>query len=525
MRKMFKVTAAAAMVGLMAFAAAGCGGGDKKAAVSNEVVKFGVTNFADNLDPADNFFSWVVMRYGLGECLVKFDEKMNATPWLADKWTISDDKLTWTFHINDKACFSNGTKLTGELAAASIQRTFEKAARAKSMFEYESIKGEGQNVIIKTKKPVPTLPGMLGDPLFIIVDTQTIKDRDTAKQGAICTGPYVVKSYSKAKAEMVKNEKYWDGEVPFKAVDILTIDDPNTRAMALQKGEIDFAINIAAGDLQLFKDKAKYNISEIASLRTVLAQINMNEGKPLHDPKVRAALIQCLDRETYNKVLLKDTFIPGKAPVPPSLDYGFDQLKDPNAFNPENAKKLLAEAGWKDTNGDGYVDKNGKNLEIDFVFYSGRAELPLYAEATQADAKKIGIKVNMKNVDYNVLDPMRRNGEFDLIISNILTANTGDPEVYLNWYWKSNINGSQPQNSTGYSNPQYDALSDKLAVEFDPAKRREYMIQMQQILLDDGAALFFGYPKTNMVSKAGLTNASIFPADYYWLTKDIAPKQ
>ena len=131
----------------------------------------------------------------------------------------------------------------------------------------------------------------------------------------------------------------------------------------------------------------------------------------------------------------------------------------------------------------------------------------------------------MKNVDYNVLDPMRRNGEFDLIISNILTANTGDPEVYLNWYWKSNINGSQPQNSTGYSNPQYDALSDKLSVEFDPAKRREYMIQMQQILLDDGAALFFGYPKTNMVAKAGLANANIFPADYYWLTKDVCPKQ
>ena len=145
--------------------------------------------------------------------------------------------------------------------------------------------------------------------------------------------------------------------------------------------------------------------------------------------------------------------------------------------------------------------------------------------ATLPDAKKIGIKVNMKNVDYNVLDPMRRNGEFDLIISNILTANTGDPEVYLNWYWKSNINGSQPQNSTGYSNPQYDALSDKLSVEFDPAKRREYMIQMQQILLDDGAALFFGYPKTNMVSKAGLANANIFPADYYWLTKDVCPKQ
>ena len=525
MKRLFKISAAAAMIGVLALAASGCGGGSsKKANVTNEMVKFGVTNFADNLDPADNFFSWVVMRYGLGECLVKFDNKMNATPWLADKWSVSDDKLTWTFHINDKVKFSNGDKLTAEIAKESLERTFKLSNRAQSFFRYAEIKAVGQNLMIKTGNPTPSLPGMLADPLFIIIDTK-VKDRDIKKQGPICTGPYAVKTYSKAKAVMVANPNYWDGTVPFKNAEIPTIDDPNTRAMALQKGEIDFAINIAAGDLQLFKDKAKYNISEIASLRTVLAQINMNEGKPLHDPKVRAALIQCLDRVTYNKVLLKDTFIPGKAPVPPSLDYGFDQLKDPNAYNPENAKKLLAEAGWKDTNGDGYVDKDGKNLEIDFVFYSGRAELPLYAEATQADAKKIGIKVNMKNVDYNVLDPMRQKGQFDLIISNILTANTGDPEVYLNWYWKSNINGSQPQNSTGYSNPKFDALSDKLAVEFDPAKRRQYMIEMQQILLDDGVALFFGYPKTNMVSKAGVANANIFPADYYWLTKDIAPKQ
>ena len=518
MKKMFKATAAAAMIGLLAFAAAGCGGGDKKAE-HKDTAKFGVTNFADSLETTDNYFGWVVMRYGLGECLVKFDKKMNAVPWLADKWTISDDKLTWTFHINDKACFSNGTKLTGELAAASIQRTFEKAARAKSMFEYESIKGEGQNVIIKTKKPVPTLPGMLGDPLFIIVDTQTIKDRDTAKQGAICTGPYVVKSYSKAKAEMVKNEKYWDGEVPFKAVDILTIDDPNTRAMALQKGEIDFAINIAAGDLQLFNNKDKYNISSIASLRDVLARLNVRPDKPLGDIKVREALLRSLDRVTYNKVLLKDTFVPGGPDLPPSVDYGYDELYkyDKNQYNVESAKKLLAEAGWKDTDGDGYVDKNGKNLELDFVFYSGRAELPLYAEATQADAKKVGIKVNLKNVDYNVLDGIGRKGEYDLLISNVLTLQAGDPEVFMNMYLKT----GQEQNGSGYSNPQFDALSDKLGVEFDPAKRRELVIEMQKLILDDAASLVFGHPQTNMVSNKSIANAEILPCDYYWLTKDI----
>ena len=522
MKKMLKMTAAASMVGLLALAAAGCGGGEKKATVSADKVKFGVTNFADSLDPTDNYCSWAVSRYGLGETLVRFDDQMNAVPWLADKWSISDDKLTWTFHINDKACFSNGDKLTAEIAKESIERTFKLNSRAQAMFQYDEIKADGQNLIIKTKTPVPTLPGMMGEPLFVIINTK-VADRDFRKEGPICTGPYAVKSYTKAKAEMVANTNYWAGQVPFKTMEINTIDDPNTRAMALQKGEIDFAINIGAGDLQLFKNKDKFNISEISSLRTVLAQMNMNEGKPLHDPKVRAALIQCLDRETYNNVLLKGTFVPGKAPISPSLDYGFDQLKDPNAYNPENAKKLLTEAGWKDSNGDGYVDKNGKNLEIDFVYYSGRAELPLYAEATQADAKKIGIKVNMKNVDYNVLDPMRNRGEYDLIISNILVANTGDPEVFMNRYFKTNVNGSQPENATGYSNPEYDALSDKLSVEFDPAKRRQYIIEMQQILLNDSVALFFGYPKTNMVSKKGIEGANIYPIDYYWVTKDIKP--
>lgn len=316
MKKLVKNSAALAMIGLLALTA-GCGDSGKGAA-NKDTLKFGVTNFADSLETTDNFFGWVVMRYGLGECLVRFDDEMNAVPWLAESWQISDDKLTWTFKINDKAVFSNGDKLTAEIAKESLERTFAKSNRAQSFFTYESIEADGQNLMIKTKKPVPTLPGMLADPLFIIIDTK-VTDRDFAKEGAICTGPYMVKSYSKAKAVMEANPRYWNGQVPFKHVEIPTIDDPNTRALALQSGEIDMAINIAAGDLELFKND-KYKISEIASLRTVLAQMNMNEGKPLHDPRVRAALISCLDRETYNKVLLKDTFIPGKAPVPPSLD-------------------------------------------------------------------------------------------------------------------------------------------------------------------------------------------------------------
>lgn len=499
---------------------AGCGA-DNSSSVDKGVLKVGVTNFADTLEPTQNFFGWVVMRYGLGECLTKFDEKMNVQPWLAESWSISDDHTTWTFKIREGVKFSNGNPLTADAVKKSIERAFEKNNRAATFFKYKEIKAEGQTLTIVTEKPMPNMPGFLADPLFIIVDTSAEGSRDFAKEGPICTGPYMVESFVKEKAVMKKNPNYWDGEVPFETVEIPSIDDPNTRAMALQSGEVDMAVNIAAGDMDTFRGNDKFFVDEISSLRTVLARLN-HKGI-LKDDKVRAALICGCDRETYNNVLLKGTFLPGKAPVPPSMDYGFDQLTDPNAYNPERAAKLLDEAGWKDTNGDGIREKDGQPLKLDFVVYNSRAELPLYAEAVQADLKKLGFDINIKTVDYNLVDQMGIKGEYDLLISNITTANTGDPEIFLSWYWKTNHNGDNPQNGSGYSNPALDAKFNELAAEFDKSKRRQLIIDIQQILLNDGAALFLGYPQTNIISNKALANVKMYPSDYYWITNIIKP--
>lgn len=513
---MKKLPLAAALC--LAVLTAGCGSDSEP--VNKDTLNFGVTNFAESLEPTDGYFSWALVRYGLGETLVRFDDKMQQVPWLASGWQISDDKLTWTFTIDEKAVFSNGDKVTAQRVKESLERVFARSDRAAVLFTYDSITDDGQTLKIKTTRPVPTLPGILADPLFLIVNTRA--ERDFAKEGPICTGPYMVQSFSKERTVMTANPHYWQGSVPFKNLNIVTVDDPSTRALALQSGEIDMAVTIAPGDLELFKND-RYHISEVASLRTVLARMNMAEDRPLHDVRLRAALISALDRETYNKVLLKDTFITGKAPVPPSLDYGFDELVDPNSYNVARAKQLLAEAGWQDSYGNGYVDKNGRDLELNLVYFSSRSELPLYAEATQADAKKAGIKIKLTNVDVGAFIQLGKEGAFDLLLSGFLTANSGDPEAYLNYYWKVNDNGSNPQNVTGYFNPHFEALSDQLAVEFDPAKRRRLMIDMQQVILDDAAAVFYGYPKTNMVSRQGLRNAEVQPADYYWITPAIAP--
>ncbi|MBP2660333.1 MAG: ABC-type transporter, periplasmic subunit, partial [Firmicutes bacterium] len=165
----------------------------------------------------------------------------------------------------------------------------------------------------------------------------------------------------------------------------------------------------------------------------------------------------------------------------------------------------------------------GKKLTVDFVVYNSRAELPIYAEAVQSDAKKVGFDVKIKTVDYNLIDKMGINGEYGLLISNITTANTGDPEIFLNWYWKTNTNGDNPQNGSGYSNPALDAKFAELSTTFDRQQRRQLIIDCQQIIMNDGAALFLGYPETNIISSTSIEGAQMYPSDYYWLTNKIKP--
>lgn len=493
----------------------GCGSqeGSKTVSVGNaNVLKVGVTNFADTLEPTQNYFGRVVMRYGLGECLTRFDDKMTVQPWLAESWSIGDDRLTWTFKIREGIKFSNGTPLTAEVVKASIERTFDKNPRATKLFACDSITADGQSLIIRTTEPLPCMPAYLADPLFIIVDTTAEPERDFATDGAICTGAYAVESYSKERAVMKRNDNYWDGAVGYPTIEIATLDDATARAKALEAGEVDVAVNIAANELDTFKGNDKFNVVEAPSLRVVFANLNQTPDRILNDTRIRAALIAGCDRATYNNVLLRGMFIAGKAPLPPSFDYGFDALTDPNVYNPVRAVQLLDEAGWQDTDGDGIREKDGQKLELDFVIDNDRAEFKIYAEAIQADLEKLGIGIKITGVERKQLEALSSNRAYDLLLLN-LTA--GDVETFLT-RWRTNED---------FGNPDYDAKLAQLLTEFDTAKRRQLLIELQQTLLDDGAALFLGYPKSNIVSAKHVEGVEIYPSDCYWLTKTLRPAQ
>ncbi|MGG5373305.1 ABC transporter substrate-binding protein [Enterococcus sp. AZ196] len=496
---------------------AGCGKEKEAESKKGTAMTFGVTSFADTLEPTEQYFGWVISRYGVGENLVRFNKEGKLEPSLAEKWSVSEDQLTWNFNIRKGVKFSNGTDLTPELVKKSLERSFELNDRSSTFFELDSIHVDEENILIKTKKPSAVVPGSLADPLFLIVDT-TVNTDSFAKDGPICTGPYAVERFDPTEeCKLVKNDYYWDGEVPLAEVTMKCIDDQATRSMALQNGEIQVAYNLKTENMEEFKNNKTIKMLELDSLRSTYSF--MNQKGPLKDLKLRQALIRGLNREAYAKKLLRGGATPGKAPIPATLDFGFDELKDENAYDPEAAKKLLAEAGYQDKDGDGYVEMpDGKPLDLEFVIYTSREELNVYAQAAQADLKNIGIKVTLNTVSYETLLDMRDSASFDLLIWNVLVANTGDPENYLreNWHSKS------PSNQANYKNEKVDALIDELAVTFDENKRRNLVIEIQQLIMDDAATIFFGYEITYLFYSNKVKGAELYPMDYYWLTKEIA---
>ena len=478
---------------------------------------------SSTLEPATNWNSWFVVRVGLGETLIRFGEDGSFEPWLAESWSVAEDNLTWTIKLKDNVVFSNGTPMTASKVVASIERLYEKEDPAnggtgnpQNYMTYSSITADDQagTVTIVTENPTPDMPGCLAYPWMLIMDVEGSEGRDIDNLGPVCTGPYIVESYTQdSDIQLVKNENYWDGEVPFERINWMIVSESATRLMALQDGSADLVIRLAASDRDILEAEGGYNIGIVAGSRLGYAHINFNGI--LGNDTIRKAILMAIDDETICDVTTKQTYSPGFAPVAPNLGYGYEKLSDPYAYDPDGAMAMLDEAGIVDTNGDGYRELDGQTVEFEYKMTANRSmDLIIQAQATQIEA--IGIKCNIVQVDSN--NDILNNRTFDICSSNEVTCPTGDPAKFLtHWYSKSNDNYSS------YSNAEYDRIFELLSVEFDEDARRDYITQLQQILIDDAAMLPYGYYNSDVCSSNTITGVICSSSDYYWITKDIKP--
>ncbi len=493
----------------------GCGGDtaqtDDKTTFTYGTVAYGVAMETTGTNPHNSYDGWATIRYGVGETLFKFNEHMELEPWLAESFEQVDD-YTIKIKINDAATFSNGKKVDGEAVKKCLEHLIENHDRAPRDLKISSITAEGNSVTITSAEKVPALLNYLSDPYGCIVDV----DAGFENRIAVGTGPYVAVKVTDTQIDLVKNENYWGAVKPkMEKIVVKSITDGDTLTMAMQNGELDAVQGLPYSSLKLFQND-KYKLSQVETSRVYQAAFNFDTPE-LQDLNVRRAISMAIDKDGFTKVLLEGNGTAAVGPFPANLTFGDNEVHAV-PYDLDAAKNLLAEAGWIDSDGDGYVDKDGKNLELRYLTYTSRQELPLLAEAAQANLKKIGVNLKVNATDN--YKTFLRDGDYDIFSKAIVTAPTGDPE----YYFTSHIVPGAVDNAGNYNSTEIQTLEDELHNTFGAAERSALAIQMSQQVLDDCALFYASHLKMSFVMKTSVEGFSAHPSDYYEIRPELEKK-
>jgi peptide/nickel transport system substrate-binding protein len=287
---------------------------------------------------------------------------------------------------------------------------------------------------------------------------------------------------------------------------ITCIEEDSTRGMALQSGEQDVVQRVANADLPNFMSDSNFQVVDTTGARVRIIIPNM-QNEFLQDVKVREALVESIDYDSLVKIL-GEGVTNAQAPYPKSAPYGYDELNK-QTYNAENAKKLLEEAGYTDSDGNGYVDKDGKELKLTLTYQM--SDYTSMLEAVQSMAKECGINIELNLTDS--IEAVEEKKDFDLICTNWQVLSTGDPQWFLETLYKT---GAQ-NNCISYSNEKLDAVIDELSTAFDLEKRKELTIEAEKILLEDAATVYLVGENNFVVANNKVTNITPYPIDYYFI--------
>lgn len=425
------------------------------------------------------------------ETLVSLDEAGNVLPKLAESWDVADDGVTYTFYLRKGIRFHDDTPFNAEATkfalewlrntagwgkyVESIETADEYTVRLRlNQFYYPLLIDLGYEGNGKIVSPSAVEPK--GDPTGNLVEY-------------IGTGPFRLVSYKKdQEAVLVRNDNYWGQKPKLEKVIWKTVPDPNTQIMALKAGELDIIgapeHHASVPYVQVRELKQDPNLVVMAHSYGRYQVLRFNCTKePFLDKRVREAINYGIDREKMVQGLFGDITEPAYLVMAPWFKYGPSNIKEGYRYDPDRAKRLLAEAEWKDSNGDGILDKDGNPLAFEILVPAGEANADMVVVFVQSELKKLGIAMNITTLESGTAWERKKKGEFDVFLHH--SGNIPfSPAGLLRQEHLSTAGGFKH-----YSSPLLDQLIEKAFTTRDETERRAAYDRIWEILQGESVAV------------------------------------
>lgn len=350
-------------------------------------------------------------RLGITESLIAIDKKGLLKPQLATRWSVSNDKKTWTITLREGVKFHDGELLSANNVVDALTLAKTQPGPLKKV-PIQSITAKNNQVIITLTKPYSILPSVLSH-----FTTMILSPKVYSKKGAvdriIGTGPFKMVSFQPPqRMDIVKNEAYWGDKANLEKIEYLAISRGETRALMAESKKAAMIHSLNPASIARLKKNPNLVVSSIMLPRVIIIKLN-NQHAFLKDLNVRQALSQAIDRYGIAAALMRAPEIKTTQLFPPSLAAWHKERLPSFSYNVANAKQLLKSAGWV-INSDGYAEKAGKVFEITMRTYPDRPELPLIANALQDQFKAIGIKLNISIGNYTEIPAGHQDGTLEM---------------------------------------------------------------------------------------------------------------
>ncbi|AJH20830.1 ABC transporter substrate-binding protein [Bacillus mycoides] len=443
--------------------------------------------------------------------LVGLDKEGKPIPILAKKWDISEDQLTYTFHLKDDLKFSDSSPLTADDVAFTLTLLHDPTYSGATDISQTAIKG-GQ--AYKEGKATSIEGIQVIDPKTITITTEKVNAQTLSLIGGeVISKAYYGKEYKQGNLEYLKelygkpmgagaykldkyipgqevrfvaNENYFEGKPKIEHF-IYKITKGDTKLQQFQAGEVDYdGFTTNAETIEQLKELGFANVNVYTG--SSYGYIKMNYKKSyFKDKRVRQAFIYGLERQ---KVI--DTYFQGYAslvnvPITPVSWAYTEEGINKYEYNLEKAKKLLDEAGWK-AGSDGIREKDGQKLKVSYFASSASKINDVMIPVMKEDYKKIGVDFNPEYMDFNTMISKVIKGDYDLAM--VSTPMIDDPSGTIEEFVSTS-----KRNYDGYHNPKVNELAKQALETLDIEKRKEIYKKLYQELSEDPPVIFLNNSK------------------------------